>query len=267
MSYHTFIQHLRDKLEYDTPPGSRWPIVSLPGIRILFFYTIFGYTVFATVWRILRGMSAQESVLRSSYLEIRGLERVGGMFHIRGLRHVAEADGAVVITANHMSSIETIVLPCLVMPFRPCTFVVKDSLIRYPLFGRILSELRAIPVTRLNPRQDLQRVLSMGKELLLDGISLVIFPQSTRMIEFDSSKFSSLGCKLARSADVKLIPVALKTDMMTKGRVIKDIGSLDPSKPVHIEFGGPLAITVKGHEEHLRVVGFIEGCLSEWRQS
>ena len=47
-----------------------------------------------------------------------------------------------------------------------------------------------IAVGRDNPREDFKRVLSEGKNKLEQGISIIIYPQSTRAVEFDPSKFN-----------------------------------------------------------------------------
>ena len=64
------------------------------------------------------------------------------------LRHL---DGPVVIIANHMSMLETVLIPGLVVPVNELAIVVKESLLRYPLFGPVMRAVKPIAVTRRNP--------------------------------------------------------------------------------------------------------------------
>lgn len=108
-------------------------------------------------------------------------------------------------------------------------------------------------------------VLEEGQKRLEDDISIVIFPQTTRSVEFDAKKFNSLGVKLAKRCNVPVVPFALKTDAWGLGRRLKDFGRIRPEKTVHIHFGEPMTVQGSGKEEHGRVVEFIEKNLEEWR--
>ena len=114
-----------------------------------------------------------------------------------------------------------------------------------------------IVVGRANPREDLRIVLAEGQNRLNGNISIVIFPQTTRSINFDPKKFNSLGVKLAKRAKVPVVPVALKTDAWGTGRKFKDFGKIQPAKSVHITFGDPLPVQGSGKEEHKFIVNFI----------
>lgn len=126
------------------------------------------------------------------------------------------------------------------------TFVVKDSLVKHPFFGPIMRARNPIVVSRSNSREDFQTVMKRGQELLSEGISIIIFPQSTRTVEFKPKEFNSLGVKLARTAKVQVIPVAIKTDFWGNDKYLKDLGPIDRSKPIHMAFGEPLSIDGSG---------------------
>jgi 1-acyl-sn-glycerol-3-phosphate acyltransferase len=104
-----------------------------------------------------------------------------------------------------------------------------------------------------------------GTERLKNGISIVIFPQSTRSVEFKPEEFNSLGVKLAKKAGVVVIPIALKTDFWGNGKLVKELGPLDHKKHIHIKFGDPMHITGNGKEENQKIIDFIKGSLEEWR--
>jgi len=121
-----------------------------------------------------------------------------------------------------------------------------------------------IVVGRTNARDDLKAVLDGGAERLARGVSIVVFPQTTRTPIFDPAEFNTIGVKLAKRAGVPVVPVALKTDAWGNGRLIKDVGRIDPSRPAHFAFGAPLRISGRGSEEHEEIVRHISDHLAAW---
>jgi 1-acyl-sn-glycerol-3-phosphate acyltransferase len=212
-----------------------------------------------------KGLYDNRCWIESSLTTIRALEAVGGRFEVRGLENVRGLTSPAVFIGNHMSILETFVLPCLIQPVRNVTFVVKESLITYPLFGHVMRSRNPVIVGRENPREDLKLVLEDGRKRLEANVSVVIFPQTTRSVEFDPGKFNSLGVKLAKRCNVPAVPFALKTDAWGLGKRIKDFGPIRPEKTVHIRFGQPQMVQGSGREEHGRVVEFIQTNLAEWR--
>lgn len=200
----------------------------------------------------------------SSYRIRRIAELAGGDIEVTGLENVAGVSGSVVFVGNHMSSLETVILPGLLIPFKDVAFVVKESLLTYPVFGPIMRAVKNIPVGRQNPRDDLKQVLVQGEEFLRSGVSVVIFPQATRSAVFQPAEFNTLGVKLAARAGVPVIPLAMRTDFMGNGRVFKDLGLVDPAKPIRFAFGAPLQPSGNGREAHEAVVAFITGNLTKW---
>lgn len=192
------------------------------------------------------------------------VEQVGGRHHISGMKEMARHPGPVVFIANHMSMLDTFLLPGLILPFHRITFVIKESLLRYPVFGAIMRAVHPIALARKNPRKDLKVAMEEGQRLLRNGCSLVIFPQSTRSARFDAANFNSLGVKLAKQAGVFVVPLALKTDFQANGRFIKEMGGVDPKKTVHIKFGRPLPVTGNGQATQQAVIEFIEENLIRW---
>ena len=130
----------------------------------------------------------------------------------------------------------------------------------------ILTSLGAIPVSRTNPREDLKAVLTEGKKMLESGRTMIVFPQSTRSAVFDPEQFNSIGIKLAKSAGVPVIPMALKTDFLSNGKVCRDLGPVHPENDVWFEFGEPMEIEGNGQAQQQAVVDFISGCFARWQQ-
>lgn len=215
--------------------------------------------------RAKRSRYGDDDWIRSSLDTLRALEGTGVRFEITGIDDFKGVEGPCVFIANHMSTLETFVLPAIIAPFKMATFVVKESLVEYPVFRYVMRSRNPITVSRTNPREDLKTVFDGGIERLRKGLSIIIFPQTTRSTLFDPAEFNTIGVKLAKKAGVPVVPVALKTDAWGNGRRLKDFGRIDPSIPVHIAFGKPLWIKDRGNEEHREIIGFITERLKEWQ--
>ena len=207
--------------------------------------------------------STPEWVESSSYI-LRFIEKSGGRFDISGMDNIAKHDGPVLFVGNHMSTLETFILPCLIASRRKLTFVVKESLVKLPLFKHIMLSCDPIVVGRSEPRKDLEAVMTGGEERLSKGISIVIFQQRTRSVEFKPEEFSSLGVKLAKKNNVAIVPVALKTDYWGNGKIIKELGPIDHKKTIFIKFGEPFMVNGSGKEENNKIINFIKSSLAEW---
>ncbi len=114
------------------------------------------------------GLTAARQVAFSNE-NIKLIERCGGRIHLRGLNHLRDAAASgetFVLMGNHMSLLETAVLHAIVRPHLDFTFVIKESLLKVPFFKEIMLALKAIPVTRANPREDFKTVLKEGTNTL-----------------------------------------------------------------------------------------------------
>jgi 1-acyl-sn-glycerol-3-phosphate acyltransferase len=212
-----------------------------------------------------RGLYVDARWVESGIATVRALESVGGRFDLQNLDVPRTLNSPCVFIGNHMSILETFVLPCLILPQWAVTFVIKKSLITYPLFGHVMRSIGAVVVGRAHPREDLRTVLEEGEKRLAANISVVIFPQTTRSVEFDPQMFNSLGVKLAKRCNVPVVPFALKTDAWGLGRRVKDFGPIRPEKTVHLHFGEPMMVRGNGKEEHHMIVEFIGKKLAAWK--
>ena len=201
----------------------------------------------------------------SSYRVLREIEKIGVRIEVTGIEHVMAHDGPAVIIGNHMSMMETLLLPVMIRPLRDVTFVVKESLLHYPVFKHVMRSRNPVAVGRTNPREDLKVVMREGVERLKNGISVIVFPQTTRAQTFDPKQMSSIGVKLAKKAGVSVIPLALKTDAWQNGKLFKDFGTIDRGKTAYFAFGKPLEVIGRGNEEQQAVNDFITEKLGDWR--
>lgn len=249
--------------EYHTHESRKAALASL--CAELVFYPVVFSVIIAGSRLGKRGLYTSVEWSRSSLRLLRAMEAAGGRFHIENMGVYKSLDGPCVFVGNHMSTLETFTLPCLINPFQPMTFVIKKSLSTVPVFRHLMNARNPIVVSRTNPREDLKTMLTEGTANLKNGTSVVIFPQTTRSSVFDPASFNSIGVKLAQRAQVPVIPIALKTDAMPNGKLIKDFGKLDTSKEIHFAFGDPLQVHGNAREIHMRIIDFIVGKLNQWQ--
>lgn len=245
---------------YKTDPV-QYPVPFSPAIN---FYGNLLRIVIYSNRHAKKGIYNNERWSNSSVDVIESLQRSGVRFDFEGMGNYRKVDGPLVFVANHMSTFETMALPCMIQPNRNVLYVIKEQLATYPLFGPIAMARDPILVGRENPREDLKAVLEQGSEKLQKGKSIIIFPQKTRTVMFDASQFNSLGVKLAKKNNVPVLPIALYTEAWGNGKLIKEVGKIDTSKEIKICFGEPMMIKGNGAEEHQAVVNFISDKFREW---
>ncbi|MCB1177902.1 MAG: 1-acyl-sn-glycerol-3-phosphate acyltransferase, partial [Leptospiraceae bacterium] len=195
---------------------------------------------------------------------------VGAKFHIDGIDNIKKIkDEPVVFISNHMSTLETMILPILILPFKKIIFVVKKSLLKVPLFGNCIKATKPISLGRVNPREDLKAVMEEGMNAIQSGTSVVIFQQGHRKPFFDHENFSSIGVKLAQKAKVKIVPIAIKTDFWGNGKMslTRNFGRIKRKEKVYICFGEPMEIQGNGKDTNPKIIEFIQGKLSEWNHN
>jgi 1-acyl-sn-glycerol-3-phosphate acyltransferase len=228
------------------------------------FYRKFAWNVYRSSVMARRGEYGDFQWSQTSHQVLQSLESVGVRAEFSGVEHIRRLETPCVFVANHMSMFETTVLPAIIQPIRAVTFVVKQSLLEYPVFRHVVRTRDPIAVSRDNPREDFKAVMNGGIQRLQQGISIVVFPQTTRALTFDPSEFNTIGVKLALRAKVPVVPIALMTNAWGNGKWFKDLGPIDPTKTVHIAFGEPIVIQDRGTQQHEEIINFIESKLSQW---
>ncbi len=113
--------------------------------------------------------------------------------------------GPAVIMAKHQSAWETIAFQAL---FPPQVYILKRELLRLPLFGWGLAAAHPIAIDRTEAVRSLEQVLEEGRKRLALGLSVVVFPEGTRVAPGTKRRYRAGGAQLAISAGVPVIPVA-----------------------------------------------------------
>lgn len=134
-------------------------------------------------------------------------------YDIQGAHHLP--DGPCVIQANHQSEWETVFLQVMKPPV--CT-VLKRELLRLPIFGWGLRLLHPISLDRSKPARAIKQVLGQGVERLNTGLSVLIFPEGTRVEPGERRRYNKSGSVVACRAGVPVLPVAHNAGERWPGR-------------------------------------------------
>ncbi|WP_186764512.1 lysophospholipid acyltransferase family protein [Pistricoccus aurantiacus] len=178
----------------------------------------------------------------------------GVRYDIRGKQHLP--DGPCVILANHQSEWETVYLQLLKPPV--CT-VLKRELLNLPIFGWALRLLHPIALDRSKPARAMRQVLTQGKTRLEEGLSVLIFPEGTRVLPGERRRYNKSGAVIACRAGMPVLPVAHNAGERWPGRHwVKNPGTLS------LIVGEPIATQGRTPEDVLiEVENWIEARLVE----
>ncbi len=112
--------------------------------------------------------------------------------------------GPYVAVCNHQSEWETLYLARLLCP---ASIVMKESLLRIPIYGWGQRLFRPIAIDRSSPRASIKAILTQGKQCLAGGSNVLIFPEGTRVAPGSVRKYGRTAFKLAVREGVPLVPV------------------------------------------------------------
>ena len=147
----------------------------------------------------------------------------GVNYRVSGLENIPQSNG--VVLCNHQSSWETFYLHLL---FKPQTTVLKESLIRIPLFGHSLKLLEPIIIDRDQKIKALKQVVNQGREKLNKGSWIVIYPEGTRIDPGQPSEYSSGGALLATKTAYPITPVVHNAGEFCPAKRLKKMsGTID----------------------------------------
>ena len=110
-----------------------------------------------------------------------------------------------VILSKHQSAWETLAFQTV---FPPQVHVLKRELLWIPFFGWGLAMMSPIAIDRSKGRSALRQLARLGKERILQGFWVVIFPEGTRVKPGTRRKYHPGGAWLAVQTGAPVVPVA-----------------------------------------------------------
>lgn len=112
--------------------------------------------------------------------------------------------GPVVVISNHISLWDPI--PIGVALDRPVSFMAKEELFEYPIFGRLLLRLGAFPIKR---GQFDRGAIKNALKVLRDGKILGLFPEGHRVNQNKLEDFQEGAVVFAVKCQAPLLPIGL----------------------------------------------------------
>lgn len=180
-------------------------------LRILLFYTIITITTvsFFIIFCVPVQLIGAPYIVRYqisflfSYIFIYTIWITCGIkFKVEGIEKLPRNGKPYLALANHQSFWDNFFTQ-LIIPRH--SWVVKQELLDIPILGRLLKAVRPIAVDRKNSRSVVQ-ILKEGQKKIEDGLSIVMFPESTRIPVDKTVKHKPSAAKLALNTKV---PIAL----------------------------------------------------------
>jgi 1-acyl-sn-glycerol-3-phosphate acyltransferase len=161
-------------------------------------------------------------------------------------------DEAVVVLSKHQSAWETVALQ---QWFPRMVFVLKKELLLLPFLGWAFKAIGMIAIDRKAGMDALAQVSDQGTSLLQRGISVIIFPEGTRVAPGQKKRYKPGGAHLAVQAKAKVVPVAHNAgEVWQRNAFIKQPGTVTISFGPAIDASG---LTVE--EVNRQVEAWIEG--------
>ena len=148
------------------------------------------------------------------------LKLAGAKVTVIGAENVP-LDRAVLFVSNHQSSFDIpILLGCI---DKPKAFIAKVEMLKMPIISTWMKQLNCVFLDRLDMRQSLL-VMNEAAEYLKKGYSMAVFPEGTRSKAKTMGEFKAGSLKIAKKANVPIIPITIKGSfklMEQNGFIIK----------------------------------------------
>ena len=193
--------------------------------------------------------------VRGALLLLRATVGLGHRVH--GTEH--RIAGPAIYAAKHQSAWDTLVFPLLLD--RPA-YVLKQELIRVPLFGSYLKQCGMIPVDRQGGGGALKQLVRAARAAVADGRSILIYPEGTRTPPGERHSYQPGVAALSGDLGLPVIPVALHSGMFWGRRsfhkkpgtiTIEFLPPITPGLPRR-EFMRELQNRIEGASERLAAI-------------
>lgn len=169
------------------------------------------------------------------------LRRVAGIdIEIQGREHLPP--GSFLLAAKHQSQWDTSVVLRL---FDNPAVVLKQELLRIPVYGRFCLALGMIAVDREGGARALKDMLRAAGEAARQGRVLVIFPQGTRTLPGEAAPYQPGVAAIYREAGVPVVPAAVNSGFFWPKQGWPRFAGRQPRPKIVLRFLPPIAPGLK----------------------
>jgi 1-acyl-sn-glycerol-3-phosphate acyltransferase len=151
-------------------------------------------------------------------------------------REFLPADGPALIASRHQSALDTMVWLTLVPR---CCYVLKQELMRIPLFSELIRATGMIAVDRSGGATALRQLLRGADRAKRDGMQIVIFPEGTRAEPGTILPLQPGIAALAARTGLPVIPVITDSGHCWGRRAFRKLPGV-----VHIQILPPIAVCI-----------------------
>lgn len=155
----------------------------------------------------------------------RGILRVCGVRVTVGGLEKVEGDVPRIYMVNHQSAFDIFTL----LAFLPVDFkfILKEELMKIPLFGWAMNRAGYVAIDRTDPRKAIKS-MNLAAEKIKKGASVLIFPEGTRSEDGHLRSFKKGGFHLAIKSGCEIVPVVIfnSRDIARKGSMRINSGEI-----------------------------------------
>ena len=173
--------------------------------------TVIPYTLAVLLTKWVSGSSSKTYRVARAWLKLSvdsAKVIMGVQYRVQGMENLpTDPKQGVVLLVKHQSTYETFLMPAI-MP-RPLAYVFKKELLKVPFFGWSIGSLDMVHIDRSQGSRAFAKVLQQGRKLLSQGTWVIMFPEGTRIDRGQVGQYKSGGARLAVSAGVPIVPIAV----------------------------------------------------------
>ncbi len=152
------------------------------------------------------------------------LKRTKSTFQVKGIENLPQ--GPVLIISNHEGNFDIPTLLAYVP--KPFGFISKIEVMKLPLIPKWMVEMNCVFLDRTSRKSSYQSILDTITQLQ-NGHSILIFPEGTRSKGEGMGEFKSGFVRIAKDAQVPIVPIAIKgtANIMEKNK--------NKIRPAHVQ--------------------------------
>jgi 1-acyl-sn-glycerol-3-phosphate acyltransferase len=115
-------------------------------------------------------------------------------------------EGTCIFMGNHQSILDIPVIRNTID--RSVDFVAKEELLKVPIIGYWIANLKGVTLDRSNARDGL-KAMNIAIDRIKDGYNFAIFPEGTRSKDGNIQEFKKGSIKIATKSKAKIVPFAI----------------------------------------------------------